>query len=123
MFELIGRHYLYERLIEHAMESDSMKIKLSEMLDQISLELLEAQKKAVERGQPTMQFSECEIEFAVETAKEAGGGIKVWIAELKAGAKKTDSNTVRIKFGNIPDSPIQAAHMQSTSSGPELNKQ
>lgn len=100
----------------------SEKIQLSEMLDHISLELLEAQKKAEQRGQATMQFSECEMEFAVETTKEAGGGIKVWISELKAGAKKTDSNTVRIKFGNIPDFPVQAAQEQS-SPGPDLKKQ
>jgi len=51
----------------------SEKIQLSEMLDHISQELLEAQRKAEQRGQATMQFSECEIEFAVETTKEAGG--------------------------------------------------
>ena len=100
----------------------SEKIRLSEMLDHISLELLEAQKKAEQRGQATMQFSECEIEFAVETTKEAGGGIKVWISELKAGARKTDSNTVRIRFSSIPDSPVQAMQEQS-SPGPELRKQ
>ncbi|MEX2567486.1 MAG: trypco2 family protein [Cyclobacteriaceae bacterium] len=101
----------------------SKKIQLSEMLDHISSELLIAQKKADERGQSTMQFSECEIEFAVETTKEASGGIKVWISELKAGAKKTDSNTIRIKFGSIPGYSIQAAQKQKKSTGPELKKQ
>ena len=100
----------------------SEKIQLSEMLDHISLELLEAQKKANDRGQSTMQFSECEIEFAVETTKEGGGGIKVWISELKAGAKKTDSNTVRIKFTSIPGISIQAGQQQSDAA-PENKKQ
>lgn len=101
----------------------SEKIQLSEMLDQISLELLEAQKKAAERGQATMQFSECEIEFAVETTKEAGGAIKVWISELKAGTKMMESNTVRIKFGSIPGNPIQAVQEQPNTPGPEIKKQ
>jgi len=101
----------------------SEKIQLSEMLDHISLELLEASKKAKARGQATMQFSECEIEFAVETTKEAGGGIKVWISELKAGAKKTDSNTVRIKFGAIPGSPQQASQQTDVQPGPNNEKQ
>ena len=97
------------------------KVQLSEMLEQISAELIEAQKKALQRGQATMQFSECEIEFAVETSKDASGGIKVWILDLKAGAKKTQSNTVRIKFENIPNAPIQAE--QISSSAPKLEKQ
>lgn len=101
----------------------SEKIQLSEMLDHISLELLEAQKKSDKRGQATMQFSECEIEFAVETTKEVGGGIKVWVSELKAGAKKMDSNTVRIKFGGIPDTPIQAMQNQADSPAPSNKKQ
>ncbi len=101
----------------------SEKIQLSEMLDHISLELLEAQKKAAKRGQATMQFLECEIEFAVETTKEVGGGIRVWISELNAGAKKTDSNTVRIKFGSIPEIPVQAVQKQPNTSGPEIKKQ
>jgi hypothetical protein len=101
----------------------SEKIQLSEMLDHISLELLEAQKKATARGQATMQFSECEIEFAVETTKEAEGGIKVWISELKAGAKKTDSNTIRIKFSSIPDKPVQAVQQQPNAPGPAIKKQ
>jgi len=101
----------------------SDKIQLSEMLDHISLELLEAQRKAHERGQATMQFSECEIEFAVETTKEAGVGIRVWISELKAGAKKTDSNTVRIKFSSIPGNSVQAVQQQTNSLGPDIKKQ
>ena len=101
----------------------SEKIQLSEMLDHISAELLNAQNKAKLRGQAVMQFAECEIEFAVETTKEAGGGIKVWIAELKAGAKKTDSNTVRIKFGSIPTDPIQAEQQKPNAPGPEIKKQ
>lgn len=101
----------------------SEKIQLSEMLNHISLELLEAQNKANQRGRATMKFSECEIEFAVETTKEAGGGIKVWISELKAGAKKTDSNTVRIKFTSIPGGDIQAAQLQDGTQGPQNKKQ
>ena len=101
----------------------SEKIRLSEILDHISQELIEAQQNAQDRGQATMQFDECEIEFAVETTKEAGGGVKVWVLELKGGAKKKDSNTLRIKFSSIPNQPYQAEQDADPEKGPELKKQ
>ena len=101
----------------------SEKIELSEVIDHVSSELLKAQEKANARGQATMQFSECEVEFAVETTKEAGGGIKVWLLDLKGGAKKTDKNTIRVKFDSIPEVAIQANQEISNSKGPKLKKQ
>ena len=99
------------------------KIRLSELLEHITEELITADEDARKRGFATMQFDECEIEFAVETEKEGGGGVKVWILDLKGGAKRTDSNTVRIKFSSIPEQPIQAKQTDESRPGPKLKKQ
>jgi hypothetical protein len=99
------------------------KIRLSELLEHISEELITANEKAGKRGTATMQFHECEIEFAVETEKEGGGGVRLWVLDLKGGAKKTDSNTVRIKFSSIPGQAFQAKQIDEAEDGPELKKQ
>lgn len=71
-----------------------------------------------------MQFAECELEMAIEVEKNGSGGINVWVVQLGGGAKKTDSNTIRVTFKAIPetvmafvqDSPLDAP-------GPALGKQ
>jgi hypothetical protein len=55
-----------------------------------------------------MVFDECEFEFAVET--EGGGevGFSVWVLDVSLDAKRTSSNTVRVKFKGNPANPIAA---------------
>lgn len=84
------------------------KIALSDMLDYVATELLTAQQKALSRGHAVMQFSECEISCAVELEKEGSGGIKVWVLEVTGGAKKTEQNTITVKFNSIPNQPVLA---------------
>lgn len=82
------------------------RIALSDLIDYVATALTQAQQKAQQRGQAVMQFSECQIECAVEVEKEGGGGIKVWILELRGGAKKTEHNTITVRFSSIPDRPV-----------------
>lgn len=84
------------------------RIPLSDLVAHITDELKKAHDRSKEQGQAVMQFEECEIEFAVEAEKSAEGGIKIWVVNLGGGAKKTDSNTVKIKYTKIPGEVIQA---------------
>lgn len=75
------------------------------MLAYVATQLLEAQRNAQARGQAVMQFTECEIECAVQVEKETGGGLKVWILELTGGKKKTEQNTITVRFSAIEGQP------------------
>lgn len=82
------------------------KIVLSEVLEHISSELWEVNERAIKSGRATMQFSECEIEFAIETEGKAETGIKVYVVNLGGGVKRSETNRIKIKFGSIPNAPI-----------------
>jgi hypothetical protein len=84
------------------------KITVSEMLAEISSELNKAHKSAAEQGIATMQFEGCEIELAVKADKDISGHLKVWLLDIGAGAKKTESNTIKLKFSRINSNLIQA---------------
>lgn len=88
------------------MKSKAEKIPLSEVLEHISNELWKANERASESGRATMQFSECEIEFAIETESKAETGIKVYFVNLGGGLKRSETNSIRIKFGSTPNTPI-----------------
>jgi hypothetical protein len=77
------------------------KFELASFIDQVAQQLLAAEAKARGRGDHVMQFEECELEMAVSIDKDGRAGIKVWVLELGAGAKKTDANTIRVKFKRI----------------------
>jgi copper(I)-binding protein len=100
------------------------KIALSDILAQIADELTLAEENARRRGFAVMQFQECEIEFAVQAEKQAGGGIKVWFINLGGGVKRSDENTIRLKFTNISNMPMQAPQTsQDAEEGPALERQ
>lgn len=101
----------------------TVQIALSDVLDHISNELLQADSRARQRGKATMQFAECELEFAVNLEKSGKAGIKVWVLNLGGGIKKTESNIVRIKFSSIEDQVIQAVHSAAGQAGPPLERQ
>jgi len=88
------------------MKSKMDKIPLSEVLEHISNELWEANERARTSGRATMQFSECEIEFAIETEGKAETGIKVYFVNLGGGLKRSETNSIRIKFGSTANTPI-----------------
>lgn len=101
----------------------SKQIALSEILAEISSELDKAHQKALLSGIATMQFEECEVELAVIAEKNANGGLKVWLLDIGAGAKKTDSNTIKLKFSKIGSSPIQAPAVDAENPAPEIKRQ
>lgn len=45
-----------------------------------------------------MRFQECELEFAIEAEGSAGGGIQVYVLKLEGGLKRTETNTIKIKY-------------------------
>jgi hypothetical protein len=113
-------------LAEHCGEGRDIvaekKILLSDLIDTVTGELLKAQNNALKRGVSTMLFEECEFEFGIEAEKEAGGGVSVWVIDVSAGVKKTETNTIRVKFKANPEHHIQAP-IQQEGSGPALKKQ
>lgn len=98
------------------------KIPLTEVLTYITDELLEADRHAQKRGESAMIFDECELEFAIEVEKSGESGIKVWLLNLGGSVKKTNQNTIRLKFKSNPDKVIQAKG-QADGSAPPIEKQ
>jgi hypothetical protein len=106
------------------------RIRLADAVSAISQELLEAKKNAISKGASTMVFDECEFEFAVETEGSGGVGFSVWVLDISAEAKRTSSNTVRVKFKGNPANPIAAPAVVGTGAatpleqpGPPLKRQ
>jgi hypothetical protein len=83
------------------------QIKLSEMLEGVATELIKAQQNAQQRGQAVMQFSECQIDCAVTLELEGKAGVTIKVLELGGTIKKTDQNTITVKFSALPDKPIR----------------
>ncbi|MEH8018355.1 hypothetical protein MN202_14025 [Rheinheimera muenzenbergensis] len=100
----------------------SNDIPLSEILQHISNELKSAHLSAEKTGGATMQFEECEIEFAVKAEKDASGGIKVWILNLSGGEKKTDANTIKVKFKKIEGIALQAPSINLNEAAPKIKR-
>jgi hypothetical protein len=83
-------------LAKHPADQD--RIPLAEILGFISSELRAAHDRAMREGRPVMRFQECELEFAIEAEGSAGGGIQVYVLKLEAGVKRTETNTIKIKY-------------------------
>ena len=106
------------------------RIRLADAVSAISQELLQAKKNAIDNGASTMVFDECEFEFAVETEGGGGVGFSVWVLDISAEAKRTSTNTVRVKFKGNPANPIAAPAVVGPASaqpleqaGPPLKRQ
>jgi hypothetical protein len=85
------------------------RLPLVTMLDAVKEEMLLADRKAKEQGSARLKFKECEFEFAIETEIDAAGEVTVWAVQLGAGAKQTESNTIRVKYVSLPDQIIEGA--------------
>jgi hypothetical protein len=99
------------------------KIPLSEVLEHVAGELVEADRKARARGFEVMQFGECEIEFAIETEKSGSGGVQVWVLELGGEIKRSEVNTIRIKFTSNPQHPVGAPARESGAARSPVRQQ
>jgi Trypsin-co-occurring domain 2 len=77
---------------------DHDRIPLAGLLGFISSELRAAHESAMRDGRPMMRFQECELEFANEAEGKAGGGVQVYVLKLEGGVKRTETNTIKIKY-------------------------
>jgi hypothetical protein len=101
----------------------SKEIKLADLLSHISDQLMEADERSRKSGKATMQFEECEIEFAAKIEGNAEAGVNISVLKLGGGIKKSDSNTIRIKFKSLVGNTLQAAQFGQDKPGPELKRQ
>ncbi|WP_306393610.1 trypco2 family protein [Telluria beijingensis] len=85
------------------------RFELADVLQHISTQLQEADRAARQRGAPVMQFEECEVEFAVKVEASGSAGLKVWVMEFGAAAKREQANTIRVKYKAIPGQAMQAS--------------
>ena len=85
------------------------RLPLATMLDAVKEEILLADQKAKQQGSAIMKFKDCEFEFAIETEVDATGEVTVWAVQLGAGAKQTESNTIRVRYVSLPDQNIEGA--------------
>jgi hypothetical protein len=84
------------------------RIPLGELLNHITAEIRDIHHKAMAHGDPVMKFKECEFEFAIEAEDKAEGGFHVWVLKLGGGMKRTESNTIKIKYGALADHEMVA---------------
>jgi hypothetical protein len=78
---------------------DNVRIPLSEVLNVINAEIQEAHHAAQEAGHTAvMRFVDCELEFAVDVEAKAGGGFHIWVLKLGGSAKRSESNTIKIRY-------------------------
>ena len=97
-------------------------VPLSEVLAHIAEELNEANKAAQARGYAPMIFSECEIDFAVELGKEGKAGLKLYILQLGGKIKRSESNTIKIKFTANPKEGFTAPALTPGGAKPVARK-
>lgn len=84
------------------------RIELSELLRYVSTELQKADTAARADDSAVMAFDQCTLELAVTAERQADAGIKVWILNLGAGAKKSDSHTITITMKALTDRTVVA---------------
>jgi hypothetical protein len=82
------------------------QIRLADLLQSIGSELVQANERAKQREKAIMLFKECELEFAVDLEKGGSGGFTIWVIKLEGGVKKTEHNTIRLKFDANPAEPM-----------------
>jgi hypothetical protein len=100
------------------------KLPLSRLIDAVTDELLAAQaarevKRNLDGTPAIMQFEECELEMAVEIEISGEAKTNVWVFKLGGGIKKTDANTVKVKFSRLKDVNV-AFPANREGEGPEL---
>lgn len=84
------------------------RIPLSELLEHIAGEIRDIHRKTIAHGDPVMKFKECEFEFAIEAENKAEGGFHVWVLKVGGGVKRTESNTIKIKYSALADHEMVA---------------
>jgi Trypsin-co-occurring domain 2 len=86
----------------------SNQVELADLLDYVATQLSTAADRAKERPTAVMEFLECELDMAIQIEANAKAGIRVWVVELGGGIKRSDTNTIKLKFRGLPvsDDPV-----------------
>lgn len=95
------------------------KIALADMLAQVAKEIRAAHEAASAGEDPVMKFQECELEFAVEIENKGEGGVNIWCLKLGGGRKKTESNTVKVKYSSVGTFVAQIQAPQGARTAPK----
>jgi hypothetical protein len=97
------------------------KLPLSELILAVTSELHKAEMQAREAygDDEVMEFDECELDLAVEVEMDAKAEVKVYVFKLGGGAKKTDKNSIKVKFKKIKGRSMTFP-MQQEGPGPKL---
>jgi len=94
------------------------RVPLSKVLDLVTSEILLAHKNATAAGhQPVMKFEGCELEFGIDVEAKAEGGFHVWVMKLGGGVKRTESNTIKIRYTALVGAP-QPGQLVAAVEGP-----
>jgi len=99
------------------------RIPLGELLEYIAGEIRDIHRKAIAHGEPVMKFKECEFEFAIEAESKAEGGFHVWVLNLGGGVKRTESNTIKIKYSALGDHEMVAQVEAAAGTRPKPKRQ
>ncbi|MBV9328334.1 MAG: hypothetical protein JO352_31850 [Chloroflexi bacterium] len=75
---------------------------LQDLLSEVTTDLREAEQKA-DNSRAIMKFSECELDMAVDWEVSAEGKTTIWVVEAKGGLKRSESNTIKVKFQALPN--------------------
>jgi hypothetical protein len=112
---------MIHELREHCMAET--KLELPDLLANLSAQLIAAHDAAQARGNPIMQFEECEIELAVKLEISGKAGVKFWVVELGAGAKAEHSSKIKVKFKPLPGMSLQAPQVSLANPAPAARRQ
>lgn len=83
--------------------AETTRIPLSAVLGQLADEIRTADANARVKG-AVMEFEEIELEFGFEIEAVGEAGAKFWIFNIGGQVKKSDTNTIKIKYKAIPGS-------------------
>jgi hypothetical protein len=74
-----------------------MKIELVDVIRDLKKEIQNARAAAADEG-ALFVLGEVEIAVEVEQEKEVGGGLKFYLAEIKARGSQTNSTSIKLKL-------------------------
>jgi hypothetical protein len=94
------------------------RIVLGDLLENVTSELRAANERALAAGNAVMKFKECELELAIEAENQGKAGIKFWVLNVGGSLKRTESNTIKIKYTAIGDTVAETEQTEGPTSAP-----
>jgi hypothetical protein len=104
------------------------KIRLADFLTKAVEEVIEAHRRALERGVPFLGFEELEVECAVDTEIGAKGEASFFYVKIGASGKQTVGNKIKVVYKpyDAQRHTLQAAvlkELQKVDQGPVPSSQ